>query len=69
MILGSVLVDVITIAISAHSGGIFTIVLLPLFEIALKAGIVVLCALNYFKNKDPHQGYSDIHRQRSTQNQ
>ena len=59
MILGSLLVDIIVISISAHFGGIFTIVLVPLLEIALKIGIVVLCALDYFRNKDLKQPYSD----------
>jgi len=69
MILGSLLVDIITISISAHNGAIFTIVLIPLIEMGLKVGIIVLCALDYFKNKDLNKGYSDEDRHRSMQYQ
>ena len=49
MVLGSIIVDIISIIVSSGKGGAFTTVLIPILEILVKTGIVVICAMDYFK--------------------
>ena len=71
MVLGSILVDVICITISANKGGKFTVLVIPLIEIIIKLGIVALCAYDYFQRKDEQNegGYREVNRGHSMQNQ
>ena len=60
MVFGSILVDVISIVVSSGKGGTFTTVLIPVFEMLIKAGIVAICAFDYFKGGDQPNRYSEM---------
>ena len=62
MVFGSILVDVISIVVSSGKGGTFTTVLVPIFEMLIKAGIVAICAYDYFKGRDEPNGYSEMNK-------
>jgi len=67
MVLGSIFVDVISIIVASGKGGAFTTVLIPILEVLLKVGVVVICALDYFREKDSR--YESMDRRQSRQNQ
>lgn len=69
MVFGSILVDVISIVISSGSGGAFTTVFIPILEILIKIGIVLICALDYFNRKNRDSRYDSNDKRHSMQNQ
>ena len=69
MVLGSILVDIISIIVSSGKGGAFTTVLIPILEILAKTGIVVICAMDYFKGSEKDYRYQSMDRRQSRLNQ
>lgn len=51
MLLGSIVVDGITIILSSGKGEHFTFLFMPILEIVIKFGIAAVSALHYYANK------------------
>lgn len=51
MLLGSILVDGITIILASGKGEHFTFLFMPILEIIIKIGITAVSAVHYYANK------------------